>query len=86
MNATGREYRIFVRSHRLIVPGLLDTWRDQGPAVQAAMSKIADELNAELGSLDGGGWTVVSHSAVLHSGLIIASFLLSRDAPPAPPA
>jgi hypothetical protein len=86
MTSAGREYRFLVRTRRLVVPGLLDTWSDHGPAVQTAMDKIAVELKEKMDELDGEGWTIVSHSAMVHGGLIIASFLLSREVPPAPPA
>lgn len=73
-----KEYRFLVETTRFLVPGLLDTLSDQGPAVEAAMHKISGRIKPALDSLDGGGWTIHSHDVSFQGGLIIVTFLLSR--------
>jgi len=78
MSGQTKEYRFLVETTRFLVPGLLDTLSDQGPAVEAAMLKIAGRIRPALDSLDGGGWTIHSHDVSFQGGLIVVTFLLSR--------
>jgi hypothetical protein len=78
MPEKSKEYRFLVQTTRFLVPGLLDTLSDQGPAVEAAMHKIATKIRPSLDSLDGGGWTIHSHDVSFQGGLIVVTFLLSR--------
>ena len=72
------EHRMLVLTARLKVPGLLETMTDQAPEVRRVMAKIEADLGPSIAALDGGGWSVNSHSVALYNGLVIASFLLSR--------
>lgn len=72
------EYRMLVLTQRLKVPGLLETMTDQAPEVRRVMAKIEEDLGPGMAALDGGGWSVNSHSVTVYNGLVIASFLLSR--------
>jgi hypothetical protein len=78
MPEQSKEYRFLVETTRFLVPGLLDTLSDQGPAVEASMHKIAAKIRPSLDSLDGGGWTIHSHDVSFQGGLIVVTFLLSR--------
>jgi hypothetical protein len=72
------DYRFLVKTKRMIVPGVLDTLSDQGPIIQSALDEIAPAPSDNLASLDGGRWTVISHSASFYSGLLVITFLLGR--------
>lgn len=74
------EFNMLVLTRRLRVPGVLETMNDQAPEIRSVMEKIAADLGPELARLDGGGWTVNSHSVAIHNGLVIATFLVSRPA------
>jgi hypothetical protein len=74
------EYRVVVLTHRLKVPGVLETMADQAPELRSAMSKIVSELTPAISRLGGSGWTVNSHSITVHNELLIASFLVCRPA------
>lgn len=65
-------------TQRLKMPGILDTMSDQAPALRAAMAKIMEDLPSRIAALDGDGWEVRSHSMTIHSGLMIATFLVER--------
>jgi len=72
------EYKMIVLTQRLKVPGLLETMTDQAPEVRRVMGKIEEDLGASMAALDGGGWSINSHSVTVYNGLVIASILLSR--------
>jgi hypothetical protein len=74
------EYRVIVLTHRLKVPGVLETMADQAPELRNAMSKAVSELTPAISRLGGNGWTVNSHSITVHNELLIASFLVCRPA------
>jgi hypothetical protein len=78
MSSPKREFRILVMTRRFLVPGVLDTLSDQGPAIEEAMGKFLARLASALDSMEGGGWDVVSHSVTFHSGLVIGTFLIKR--------
>ena len=72
------EYKVIVLTQRLKVPGLLETMTDQAPELRRVMGKIEDDLGTSMAALDGGGWSINSHSVTVYNGLVIASILLSR--------
>jgi hypothetical protein len=72
------DYRMLVLTRRLKMPGLLETMTDQAPEVARVMAKIEKDLVPAMEALDGGPWTVNSHSVSIYNGLVIASFLLKR--------
>ncbi|MEW6567340.1 MAG: hypothetical protein AB1449_04065 [Chloroflexota bacterium] len=72
------EFNMLVLTRRLRVPGVLETLNDMAPEIRTVMAKITADLGKELNSFQGGGWKINSHSVTIHSGLVIATFLLSR--------
>jgi len=72
------EYKMLVLTQRLKVPGLLETMTEQTPEVRRVMGKIEEDLGSSMAVLDGGGWSINSHSVTVYNGLVIASILLSR--------
>jgi len=72
------EYRMLVLTHRLKMPGLLETMADQAPEIRRVMAKIEDDLAPAMESLEDGPWAVNSHSVSIYNGLVIATFLLRR--------
>ncbi len=72
------EFKMLVLTQRLKVPGLLETMTDQAPELRRVMGKIEEDLGSSVAALDGGGWSVNSHSVTVYNGLVIASILLSR--------
>ena len=84
------EYRTIVLTERLRLPGVLDSMTDQTPELHRVIEKISTRLAHEIESLNGGGWTVNSHSVTSLNGLFVASFLMCRPQPngsgPAKPA
>jgi hypothetical protein len=51
---------------------------EQTPEVRRVMGKIEEDLGSSMAVLDGGGWSINSHSVTVYNGLVIASILLSR--------
>lgn len=72
------EYRMLVLTHRLKMPGLLETMTDQAPEIRRVMAEIEKDLGPAMEALDGGPWVVDSHDVSIYNGLVIASFLLHR--------
>jgi hypothetical protein len=72
------EYRMLVLTHRLKMPGLLETMTDQAPELRRVMAEIEADLGSAMDALEGGPWVVNSHDVSIYNGLVIASFLLHR--------
>ena len=62
---------------------LFETMTYQGPEVARVMAKIEEDLAQTMEALDGGPWTVKSHSVSIYDGLIIASILVHPSVPDA---
>ena len=69
---------MLVLTRRLKLPGLLETMTDQAPEMRRVFAKIEGDLAPAMNALDGGGWSIVSHSVAVHNELVVASFLLTR--------
>ncbi len=69
---------MLVLTHRLKMPGLLETMTDQAPELRRVMAEIEADLGPAMDSLEGGPWAVTSHDVSIYNGLVIASFLLHR--------
>jgi hypothetical protein len=78
MSAENPQYRMIVLTQRLKLPGIMDTMSDQAPLIQAELAHIMERLPGEIDALDGHGWGPISHSVTIHSGLLIATFLMRR--------
>ena len=72
------EYRMLVLTHRLKMPGLLETMADQAPEIRRVMAEIEKDLGPAMEALDDGPWAVSSHDISIYNGLVVASFLLGR--------
>ena len=72
------EYRMLVLTHRLKMPGLLETMADQAPELRRVMAEIEAELGPAMEALQDGPWVVNSHDISIYNGLVVASFLLHR--------
>ncbi len=71
-------YRMLVLTHRLKMPGLVETMTDQAPEIRRVMAEIEKDLGPAMEALEGGPWEVNSHDVSIYNGLVIASFLLHR--------
>jgi len=82
MGSPGYEYGFLVQSSPL-PDGFPKLVGDQpGQILGEHLSRLVEPLGRTMGTLDGGGWEAVSHSALIANGSLIVTFLIRRRSVP----
>ena len=72
------EYKSFVITRRLKMPGIVETMSEQLPEVQEAFRELEGQLLKRMISYGVEGWRIISHSHSVYNNILIVSVLLSR--------
>ena len=73
------EYAFLVQTRALPHRSSPESGEKQGEFIAETLMELCAPLENTLGSLDSGGWRVLSHDVMQANGTLVVSFLICRE-------
>jgi hypothetical protein len=78
MQAQSPEYKAFILTRRLKMPGVMETMSEQVPEVREAFNLLEKQLVERMATYGQDGWRFLSHSHSIYNSILIVSCVLAR--------